>query len=58
MIFWYELANMPIAKELNGVLINDKIYVFGGNNGKALSNIETYHLISGKWKKKESYFLD
>jgi N-acetylneuraminic acid mutarotase len=32
--FWYELNNMPIAKELNGILVNDKIYVFGGNNGK------------------------
>jgi len=49
---WYELSNMPIAKELNGVLINDKIYVFGGYNGKPLNGIETYNLTTGKWKKE------
>ena len=33
---WYDLANMPIAKETKGVLIDDKIYLFGGFNNKSL----------------------
>jgi len=49
---WYDLANMPIAKETKGVLIDDKIYLFGGFNNKPLKGIESYDLISGKWKKE------
>jgi len=49
---WYDLANMPIAKETKGVLIDDKIYLFGGFNNKPLRGIESYDLISGKWKKE------
>ena len=47
--YWYELANMPIAKEVNGVLIKDKIYLIGGTNGKALSTIEIFDLITETW---------
>ena len=34
--YWYELSNMPTAKEVNGILIKDKIYLIGGFNGKEL----------------------
>lgn len=47
---WYDLANMPVAKETKGVLVDDKIYLFGGFNNKSLKGIESYNLVSGKWK--------
>ncbi len=54
--FWYELGPMPVAKEASGVLIKDKIYLVGGFNKKALMAIETYDLITGKWKKEGDLF--
>lgn len=48
--YWYELENMPIAKETSGVLIDDKIYLIGGNNGKPTTQIETFDLITEKWQ--------
>ncbi len=53
---WYELGPMPVAKEASGVLIKDKIYLVGGFNKKALTAIETYDLITGKWKKEGDLF--
>ena len=53
---WYELGPMPIAKETSGVLINDKIYLIGGFNNSPLTTIESYDLISGKWKKEGNLF--
>ena len=46
---WYELGNMPQAKETSGVLVNNVIYLIGGSNGQPLTYIETYDLESGKW---------
>ncbi len=54
--YWYELEDMPVAKKTKGVLINDKIYLIGGYNKKALVGIETFDLISGKWKKEGNLF--
>jgi hypothetical protein len=48
--YWYELTNMPVAKETNGILIKDKIYLIGGFNGKELSSIESFDLVTGTWK--------
>lgn len=48
--YWYELNNMPVAKETKGVLINNTIYLVGGFNLKPLSEIETYNLETGEWK--------
>ena len=53
---WYALNDMPTAKELNGVVLNDKIYIFGGYNGKTLNGVETYDLITGRWKKEGELF--
>jgi len=53
---WFELGNMPVAKELNGVLIGDKIYILGGFNKKPFSGLETYDLLTQKWKKEGSLF--
>ncbi len=49
---WYELARMPSAKETKGVLINNKIYTFGGFNNSPLKDIESFDLITGKWQKE------
>ncbi|WP_457610731.1 carboxypeptidase-like regulatory domain-containing protein [Lutibacter sp.] len=53
---WFELGNMPVAKELRGVLIGDKIYILGGFNKKPLFGLETYDLLTQKWKKEGSLF--
>ena len=53
---WYELATMPLAKETKGVLIDDKVYLLGGFNEKPLTEIESFDLISGKWKKEGDLF--
>lgn len=49
--YWYELAHMPIAKETTGALVDDKIYLIGGNNGKPISQIESFDLATEKWQK-------
>ena len=48
--FWYQLNDMPEAKEVNGVLIKNKIYLVGGFNNKPLKDIESYDLTTGKWE--------
>lgn len=53
---WYELASMPSAKETKGVLINNKIYTFGGFNNSPLKDIESFDLITGKWQKEGELF--
>lgn len=50
--YWYQLGNMPIAKETKGILIEDKIYLVGGFNNKPLSSIETFDLTTQKWEKE------
>ena len=40
---------MVERKEVQGVLVGDKIYLVGGNNGEPLSSIEVFDLIKGKW---------
>lgn len=53
---WYQLGNMPIAKETQGVLINNNIYLIGGNNNQPVKNIESFNLETGKWKKEGELF--
>lgn len=47
--YWYELTSMPTAEETTGILIDDKIYLIGGFNGKPISKIETFDLVTEKW---------
>lgn len=54
--YWYELAEMPSAKETNGVLIQDKIYLIGGDNSKPLSTIESFDIPSEKWNTEGELF--
>jgi hypothetical protein len=46
---WYELNDMPYARETKGVIVDDIIYLIGGFNLKPLDNIETYNIITGEW---------
>lgn len=55
--YWYELDTMPTAKETNGILINNKIYLIGGFNNKPLSEIESYDLRTKKWQKEGNLFF-
>lgn len=54
--YWYELEKMTKPKETNGVIIEDKVYLIGGFNGEALSEIESLDLTTGKWKKEGNLF--
>lgn len=51
---WYELPQMPLAKEVKGVLVKHKFYLIGGYNGKELSGIESFDFINGQWKQEIS----
>lgn len=48
--YWFEVGKMTVPKEVNGVLINDKIFLFGGESGNPLVDIESFDLITGKWE--------
>lgn len=54
--YWYELANMPTAKEATGILIDNKIYLIGGDNGKPMTTIETFDLVTEKWQTEGELF--
>lgn len=47
--YWYELPKMSTPKETSGILVDNTIYLFGGNNGNDLDTIETFDLNSEKW---------
>lgn len=53
---WFQLGSMPIAKETQGILINDKIYLVGGFKEKPLFGLETFDLVTQKWKKEGELF--
>ncbi|HEA30481.1 MAG TPA: hypothetical protein ENH91_10880 [Leeuwenhoekiella sp.] len=54
--FWYELADMPKAKETQAVLVNDRIYLLGGFKNEPLSGIERFDLITGEWSTEGDLF--
>ena len=47
--YWYEMDPMPTAKETQGILVDNKIYLIGGNINKPLDTVETYNLQDGKF---------
>ncbi|MFP4844355.1 carboxypeptidase-like regulatory domain-containing protein [Winogradskyella sp. PE311] len=53
---WYELPKMKTAKETQGVIIENKIYLFGGHDGSLLNTIESYDLKTGVWKNEGNLF--
>lgn len=54
--YWYELTHMPKAKETSGILVEDKIYLIGGNNGKPISQVESFDLVTEKWQTEGELF--
>lgn len=54
--YWYEIGKMPNPREVSGVLINDKFYTFGGFNNQLVATIDSWDLISGKWKTEGTLF--
>lgn len=54
--YWYELPNLTERKEVNGVIIENKIYLIGGCNYRPLKDIESYNLTTGKWKNEGELF--
>ncbi len=54
--YWYELSSMSKGKETRGIIIKDKLYLFGGYKDRKLKEIESFDLISGKWKKEGELF--
>ena len=54
--YWYELANMPIAMETSGTIVDSKIYLIGGNNGKPILDIESFDLTTEKWQTEGELF--
>ena len=54
--YWYLLTKMPKGKEVKGIIFDDKLYFFGGYNQKNLTDIESYNLKTGRWKKEGTLF--
>lgn len=54
--YWHELNNMPIAKEAKGILVKNTFYLFGGFINNVLNAVESFDLISGKWKRVGKLF--
>ncbi len=54
--YWYELNDMPVAKETKGVLIDNIIYLIGGYKMKPLEEIETYNIATAEWKTEGQLF--
>ena len=46
---WIKLAPMPEAKEAKGVMVDGKLYVLGGNTGKASNRIDMYDTETNTW---------
>ncbi|CDF80399.1 Kelch repeat type 1-containing protein [Formosa agariphila KMM 3901] len=54
--YWYALKNMTTPKEVQGVLVKNKIFLIGGFNGGILKAIESYNLETGIWNAEGNLF--
>jgi hypothetical protein len=54
--YWYLLSKMTKAKETQGVVAEDNLYLFGGYQGKDLTEIEVFNLKTSTWKKVGNLF--
>lgn len=50
--YWYEMDPMPEAKEAPGILVDNKVYLIGGNKNHSLKSIDSFNLNDGKWTKE------
>ena len=54
--YWYEFGNLPTPRETTGVLINDHIYLIGGNDGKPIAKIQSFDLETKIWQTEAELF--
>jgi len=54
--YWYLLTTMSKGKETSGVIIDNKLYLFGGSRNRKLTEIECFNLNTGKWSKEGDLF--
>lgn len=54
--YWYQLKDMPQAKETKGILIDNKIYLIGGFNKEPLNAIESFDLVDETWNAEGQLF--
>jgi hypothetical protein len=54
--FWYLLTTMSKGKETSGVIVDNKLYLFGGHRDKKLKEIECFNLVTSKWEKEGDMF--
>ena len=46
---WTVLANMPIATETKGEIVDGKLYIFGGYNENTSNRIDVYDIATDTW---------
>lgn len=46
---WYQLDDMPNAKETKSIIVDNSIYLIGGFHVAPLKEIESYDVLSCKW---------
>ena len=54
--YWYLLTTMSKGKETSGVIVDNTLYLFGGYSNRRLSEVESFDLNTGKWKKEGALF--
>lgn len=54
--YWYLLTTMSKGKETSGVIVNNKLYLFGGFRDRRLKEIESFNFITGKWTNEGDLF--
>lgn len=50
--FWYNLGEMPFAKETKGIVIDSIIYLVGGFQNKPIRYINSYNILTGEYKEE------
>lgn len=53
---WYELGKMPVAQEVKGALIGDKIFTVGNIDNKSFSEFQSFDLTNESWKPEATLF--
>ncbi len=56
--YWYLLTTMSKGKETSGIIVNKKLYLFGGNKNRRLKEIEIFNMNTGKWTKEGELFTE
>jgi len=56
--YWYLLTTMSKGKETSGIIVGNKLYLFGGHKNRRLKEIESFNLVTGKWEKEGDLFSE